>query len=112
MPAPMIMAGRLVGGAIMPRMPPIARMEAVSSAGTPIIISTGAMMEPALSTEAVEEPVIIPGNITMIMMRHSIRAGSLWNFSMMTEDTASRAPEASMTFMKTMAVEMTRMVST
>ena len=31
-------------------------MQAVSSTGTPMIIKTGAMMEPADSTEAVEEP--------------------------------------------------------
>lgn len=78
----------------MPRMPPIARIQAVSSMGTPIIISTGAMMEPADSTEAVEEPVIMPGNMMIIIIRHSIRAGSLWNFSIMTQETASSAPDS------------------
>ena len=52
-------------------------MQAVSSTGTPMIIKTGAMMEPADSTEAVEEPVIMPGNMITSMMRIRRIAGCL-----------------------------------
>ena len=58
------------------------------------VISTGAIIEPADSTDAVEDPVIMPGNMTMIIIRHSISAGSLWNFSMITQETASSAPDS------------------
>ena len=108
----MIIAGMLVGGAIIPSMPPIAKIQAVSSIGTPMSIRTGAMMEPAESTDAVEEPVIMPGNMMMTMIRQSIRAGTLWNRSMMTDDMASSAPDSCITFIKIIAVTMTRIVST
>ena len=69
-------------------------MQAVSSTGTPMIIKTGAMMEPADSTEAVEEPVIMPGNMMMIMMKISISAGTLWKRWMISEAMASSAPDS------------------
>ena len=70
------------------------------------------MMEPAERTAAVEDPVIMPGNMMISMMRIRRTAGTLWNFSMTRLDSASSAPESSMTFMNTIAVPMVRIVST
>ena len=75
------------------------------------IIRTGAIMLPADSTAAVEEPVIIPGNMITAMMRISRIAGCLWNFLMITALNASRVPDFSTTFINTMAVAITRIVS-
>ena len=106
------MAGILTGGAIIPRMPPIARIQAVSSCGIPISISTGAIIEPAESTAAVEEPVIMPGNIITSIIRQTRSDGVLWNFLMISEDSASSAPDSWITFIKIIAVVITRIVST
>ena len=108
----MMRAAVFTGGAIMPSKPPMAMMEPAVTASQPMSMSTGAMMEPEDRTAAVDEPVIMPGNMMMNMMRISSTAGTLWNFSMMRLDRASRPPESSMTFMKTMALAMVRMVST
>jgi len=112
MPAPIIIAGMLTGGAIMPSTPPIASMQPVSTSGTPISISIGAMIEPAVSTDAVDEPVIIPGNMMTSIIMHSRSAGTRWNFSRISDDTASSVPDSWMTFMKIIAVAMTSIVST
>ena len=57
------MAGIFTGGAIIPHKPPKAIIVAVSVTGIPINNNIGATILPAVRTEAVEEPVIIPGNI-------------------------------------------------
>ena len=111
-PPPIIMAGMLTGGAIIPRMPPIAMMQAVSSIGTPMRIRTGDMIEPAVRTAAVEEPVIMPGNMITSIIRQRSSAGILWNFSIIRAESASSAPLSWITFIKIIAVAMTRMVST
>lgn len=69
-------------------------------------------MEPAERTAAVEEPVIMPGNMMMSMIKTSKTAGKRWNFSIIRLLKASRAPDPSMTFMKIMAQPIVRMVST
>ena len=51
-------------------------------------------MDPADSTEAVEEPVIMPGNMMMIMIKISISAGTLWKRWMISEAMASNAPDS------------------
>ena len=51
-------------------------------------------MEPAERTAAVEDPVIMPGNMMISMMRIRRTAGTLWNFSMTRLDSASSAPES------------------
>ena len=112
MPAQIISAAVFTGGAIMPSRAPMAMMEPEVTASMPIRASTGAMMEPADSTAAVEEPVIMPGNMMMSMIRMSKTAGTLWNFSMIRLLRASSAPESSITFMKIIAHPMVRMVST
>lgn len=61
----------------MPRTAPIARNAPAVGAGSPISRRIGATIAPAESTEAVEEPVTMPGNITMIIKSTSITAGTL-----------------------------------
>ena len=50
-------------------------------------------MEPAERTAAVEEPVIMPGNMMMSMIKTSKTAGKRWNFSIIRLLKASRAPD-------------------
>ena len=76
-PPPISIAGMLIGGAAIPIMEAMHIMAPVFSFGMPIKSSTGATRAPALNTAAVEEPVIIPGNITTITRRISINAGIL-----------------------------------
>ena len=76
-PPPISIAGILMGGAAMPIMAAMQIMAPVFSFGIPISKRTGATKAPALSTAAVEEPVIIPGNITTRPRSINIRAGSL-----------------------------------
>jgi len=61
-PSPMIMAGRQTGGAIMPSSEPMAMIAAVWTRGMPRFIITGATNAPVVKTQAVEEPVMAPGN--------------------------------------------------
>ena len=77
MPPPMIIAGRFTGGATMPRSAPMAIRAAAVTLSRPMIRSTGAMMLPADRTAAVEEPVIIPGNMMTIIIRIRRMAGCL-----------------------------------
>ena len=76
-PPAISMAGMFTGGAAMPMMAPTARMAPARSLGMPIFSRMGATMAPADRTAAVEEPVIMPGNMTMNMSRMSMRAGTL-----------------------------------
>ena len=71
------MAGMLIGGAAIPMIAPIAMMAPAFSLGIPIRRRTGATRAPALRTAAVDEPVIIPGNMMTSIRRMSIRAGTL-----------------------------------
>ena len=105
------MAGMFTGGAAMPMMAPTARMAPVCGAGMPIISRMGATIAPAESTAAVEEPVIMPGNMMMSISRISMTAGTLWKRETMTAFRASSAPDFWITVIKIMAMEMMSTVS-
>ena len=62
----------------MPHKPPSAMMVAVSTIGMPIKSRIGATMLPAVSTDAVDEPVIIPGNMEININRINSSQGILW----------------------------------
>ena len=76
-PPPMSMAGMLIGGAAIPMIAPMAMIAPAFSFGIPIRSRTGATSAPALRTAAVEDPVIMPGNIITSISRISISAGTL-----------------------------------
>ena len=71
----MSIAGILIGGAAIPMIAPMLMIAPTFSLGIPTRSSTGATRAPALNTAAVEEPVIIPGNITRTIRRISMIAG-------------------------------------
>ena len=73
-----------------------------------ICASTGTMRTPVLRTDAVQEPVIAPGNMMMRVITASSARGERPNFSMRSRAKAFRRPFLSMTFMKIMAVTSTR----
>ena len=88
----MIIAGILTGGAIIPHKPPSAIIVAVSTIGIPMSNKTGATMLPAVNTDAVEDPVIIPGNIEINISRIKSSHGVLWNRLMIVALSALSVP--------------------
>ena len=102
----------LTGGAAMPMMAPSAKIAPTLALGMPSIKNTGATSAPEDSTAAVDEPVTMPGNITISISSTSINAGTLWKRCTMAALSASSAPDASITVMNTMADAMMRNVST
>jgi hypothetical protein len=76
-PPAISIAGIFTGGAAIPIIAPIASIAPVCGAGIPISKSIGATIEPELNTAAVEEPVIIPGNIIISISKISINVGTL-----------------------------------
>jgi hypothetical protein len=107
----MIMTRMLMGGAIIPRMPAMAMNAPVLRRESPSFMRTGATSGPAARTATVDDPVIIPGNMTMIVEVNSRRAFRRWKVLRRKAARLSRAPEACRTFMKRMAVRMMTMTS-
>ena len=60
-------------------------------------------MAPVPSTEAVQDPVIIPGNITTMVSATSSPSGERPKAMMMPRVNSASMPLASMIFMKTIA---------
>jgi len=112
MPPPMIMAGMFTGGAIMPSMPAMAISAAALSPGSPMRASIGATTAPAVRTAALEEPVIMPGNMATKVRSMRRTEGTLWKRLITAVERASRPPDSLKAFMNTMAVAMVRIVST
>ncbi len=75
--------------------------------GSPIRISTGATMAPVPRTDAVHDPVIIPGNMMTTVSATSRSALDPPSSAMRPCVSSVSSPFASITFMNTMAVRMT-----
>ena len=93
MPLPMAITAMLTGGAVAPNMPPRAMNAPALTLGMPISIRIGQTRTPALMMAAVDEPVIIPGNMTTTIRHRSNSAGNRWNFRMMALFMSSSVPE-------------------
>ena len=106
----MIIAGMLIGGAIMPSRAAMEMIAPVLTLSTPSALSTGATSAPVVSTEAVDEPVIMPGTMTISIRPILSSAGKRRNLRISHADSASSRPILRMTFIKTMAVAITRIV--
>jgi hypothetical protein len=96
----------------MPRMPAIAIRAAAFTPGRPRRANIGATTAPAVRTDALELPVIMPGNIVTRVRRMRRIDGKRLKRLMTHVEMASRAPEARTAFMKTIAVAIVRIVST
>ena len=75
----MVITAILTGGAVAPYIPPSAIIAAAFSAGIPIAMRIGQTIAPALITAAVEDPVIIPGNMIISIRSRSRMTLWLWN---------------------------------
>ena len=104
----MIIAGMLIGGATIPRTPPIATNAAARSGGRPRPPRIVRAMTPVVRTEAVDEPVIIPGNITMSITDGTRTSGREPKARSTAAPIEASAPPSRRTRMKTIAVAMAR----
>ena len=110
-PAQMSIAGMFTGGAAIPMIAPMDMIAPAFSLGMPMRRRTGATSAPVLRTAAVEDPVIIPGNMTVAVRRKSIRTGTFLKRFTIAVFSASRAPDSFITVMKIMAQEIVIIVS-
>jgi len=99
------------GGAIIPKIAAIEMSAPASTVDMPIAMNIGATTAPAVSTDAVELPVIIPGTIITKVRRIIRSAGHLLNFFITAAVKPCRAPESRKPVMNIMAVAIVRIVS-
>ena len=109
-PAQMIIAGMLMGGAIIPSKAPIETTAAAFVFDSPSVIRTGDTSAPVVSTAAVDDPVIIPGSMMIIIMPIESIAGVFLNLRITHAERASSSPVLCTTFMNIIAVQMTIIV--
>ena len=89
----------------------MAMAAAVWRAGTPRRTRTGATRAPEVRTAAVDEPVIMPGNMMSSMIPKLREIGALRNFRISQAAMPSSRPILSTDFMKIIAEAMIRIVS-
>ena len=99
------------GGATMPNTPPMAMMAAVRSFESPRRTMIEPAIAPVVRTEAVEEPVIMPGNMIISMSSPSSRRGLCLETLFGCPAQRSSAPLSASARIRIIAVAMTRIGS-
>ncbi len=107
----MIITAMLTGGAIMPYTEAAVTTAPATAIGMPNCIKMGATRAPVPSTEAVQDPVIMPGNMMMRVSATRRRRGEPPKAEITARVRAARVPFAWIALMKIIAAIRTRPVS-